>query len=301
LQDSNSARCPPQGQYRVPHISIEPPDFNRVSGTLPHIRPPTRGDQIILGTRDFELEGPESGVNKEELAEQGFVIVPRILSEHSLQQIEGAIEERRSSPSSRTRQGEFFGMRNLLSAVPEVESLARSETLRSIVEPILGKRSAAVRGLYFDKTPAANWRLGWHQDRAIAVRERFDIPDFGPWSVKAGVQHVFPPVDVLAEMLTVRVHLDPCDATTGALKVIPGSHQGLLTEAEVEQLLQVRGEHTCVVERGDAVVMRPLIAHGSEKAQNPSRRRVVHLEYAARPLPEPLAWNDYVPLMRRAF
>jgi hypothetical protein len=39
----------------------------------------------------------------------------------------------------------------------------------------IGAEARPVRAILFDKSPAANWALGWHQDRTIAVRERRDV------------------------------------------------------------------------------------------------------------------------------
>ena len=66
-----------------------------------------------------------------------------------------------------------------------------------------------MRAILFDKTPATNWSLGWHQDRTIAVAKRADVNGFGPWTVKSGLLHVAPPFDILVRMVTLRVHLDP--------------------------------------------------------------------------------------------
>lgn len=237
-----------------------------------------------------------------ELEERGFVVRPRLVDEPVLHRLEQAIRCHARSQNGRKRRGELFGMRNLLVSIPEVRDFACSSTLREVVEPILGDGAAAVRGLYFDKTPAANWRLGWHQDKAIAVKDRFNLPGYGPWSIKAGVHHVFPPLEVLAQMVTVRVHLDSCDEMSGALQVIPGTHRrAMVNESDYLSSAAEAGVTTCTVERGDAVIMRPLLAHASAKARNPSQRRVVHLEYAARPLPTPMLWNEYVPFRQQAF
>ena len=67
------------------------------------------------------------------------------------------------------------GTRNLLS-VPAVRELATSEPVRRLVEPVLGPNAFAVRGILFNKLPGANWKVPWHQDCAIAVRERKDMP-----------------------------------------------------------------------------------------------------------------------------
>lgn len=72
----------------------------------------------------------------------------------------------------------------------------------------------------FDKASDANWNLAWHQDVTIAVQRQMDVPGFGPWSVKDGIVHVQPPEEVLNAMVAIRVHLDPCGADNGPLRVI---------------------------------------------------------------------------------
>jgi len=37
--------------------------------------------------------------------------------------------------------------------------------------------------------------------------------------------------------------------------------------------------------------MRPLLLHASSASQSPRHRRVIHLEYAAEPLPGGLQWH----------
>ena len=127
------------------------------------------------------------------------------------------------------------GIGNLLELVPSVKILAQSPEIRSLVEPILGDGARVVRGIFFDENPTTNWKVPWHQDLSIAVKNRLDLPDYHPWSVKAGISHVQPPRAILEQMLTVRIHLDRTDESNGALKVIPGSHrQGKLSNLEID-------------------------------------------------------------------
>ena len=44
---------------------------------------------------------------------------------------------------------------------------------------------------------------------------RVESPGYGPWTVKAGIAHVRPPIGVLEGMLTLRVHLDDCGPGRG--------------------------------------------------------------------------------------
>ncbi|MEA2640920.1 MAG: hypothetical protein QOF51_2314 [Chloroflexota bacterium] len=198
-------------------------------------------------------------------------------------------------PRSR-RRGTVYAMRNLL-AIEAVRRLAGSQAVLGLVRPILGDGAFPVRAIYFDKTRDANWKVPWHQDLAIAVRERRDIPGFGPWSVKAGVVHVQPPAPVLQQMLTVRVHLDPTDEANGPLRVLPGSHRlGVVPTVEIGRLHASMAEVTCLVPRGAALLMRPLLVHASSEARDDAHRRVIHVEYAAGDLPGGLEWWEHSPV-----
>jgi hypothetical protein len=167
-----------------------------------------------------------------------------------------------------------------------VQRLARSPAVRALVEPILGSAAFAFRATLFDKTPAANWLVAWHQDRTVPVVVRTDEAGFGPWSVKDGVVYVQPPDAVLRELLAVRVDLDGSAADSGGLRVLSGTHRdGVLSPAAiVERRVRVLAATPEVPKHG-ALVMRPLLVHASSRTNVPQHRRVVHLEFAPRELP----------------
>ncbi len=183
-------------------------------------------------------------------------------------------------------------VRNLL-RIPAVRTLANDPYIHDLIEKILGPGAKPVRGILFDKTPQENWNVLWHQDLSIAVKERYDIPGYGPWSVKDGVPHVQPPRTVLEQMLTIRIHLDDCGDDNGPLRVIPSSHTaGVLSSAAIEQWKQRSNIVTCTGPKGSALLIRPLLLHASGKATAPTRRRVIHLEYAATELNTALQWYE---------
>lgn len=185
------------------------------------------------------------------------------------------------------------GLRDLAATVHEVAALAELPVARGLASAVLGREAFAVRTLFFDKNPAANWKVAWHQDLTIAVRGQREVAGFGPWSVKAGIPHVQPPVAVLERMITLRLHLDACDAGNGALRVLPTSHlAGRLTAAAIQTWREREPELTCAVPRGGILLMRPLLLHASAPAVHPRHRRVVHIEFAAEDLPGGLAWFE---------
>lgn len=155
----------------------------------------------------------------------------------------------------------------------------------------LGAGARPVRALLFDKSAKSNWSLGWHQDRTIAVHERHHVRGFGPWTVKNGRPHVVPPTDLLSAMLTLRVHLDPVGRRNAPLRVAPGSHRlGRIPERRIESVVKRCGEFLCLAEAGDTWAYSTLILHASAAAQEPRARRVLHVDFAAHDLPDPLRW-----------
>jgi len=186
------------------------------------------------------------------------------------------------------------GARNLLDE-PRIATLATSPTLRPFADAVLGEACFAVRALFFDKTAEANWKVVWHQDLSVAARERIDLPGYGPWTDKAGVPHVQPPVDVLEHMIAIRLHLDPCGEDNGPVRVLNGTHRlGRLSAQAVDDLRAQLPESVCLAPEGALLAFRPLLLHASSPARRPMHRRVIHIEYAAQPLASPLAWHRQV-------
>lgn len=187
------------------------------------------------------------------------------------------------------------GVRNLFAVAPSVQALATSPAVRSVAEAVLGPGAFAVRAILFDKTPGANWKVVWHQDLTIAVRGRAHVAGFGPWSEKAGVVHVQPPAELLERMLAVRVHLDDCGPDNGPVRVLSRSHRvGRLSGSAIDAWRAATTPVDCLVVRGGILAFRPLILHASSPATVAGHRRVVHIEFAAEELPEPLEWHSRV-------
>jgi ectoine hydroxylase-related dioxygenase (phytanoyl-CoA dioxygenase family) len=183
------------------------------------------------------------------------------------------------------------GERNLLDVLA-IRQLACSKAIRKLARLVLGDNCFAVRGILFNKTDGTNWKVTWHQDCVISVAERTEIPGWGPWSIKAGVNHVRPSSEIVSRMLAIRIHLDECGAENGPLRVIPGSHKhGFLSDRQIQDWPKTEAV-TCTANRGDAILMRPLLLHSSPLATVPSSRRIIHLEFAAEELPNGAEWKD---------
>ena len=227
------------------------------------------------------------------LDRDGYAIVPDVIDPPTVDALRAAVAQLTAGEAVRRRSG-TYGIRHLLALIPEVARLAASAPLRKLIEAVLGPECFAVRGTFFDKPPDANWKLGWHQDSVIAVRQQIDTTGFGPWSTKAGICQVQPPVEFMARMVAARVHLDDCHADNAPLRVLPGSHRHGWLDDEIDDWKSRVPEVACLVPAGGVLLMRPLLLHASSTAAAPAHRRVIHLEYAAEELPGGLEWHDRV-------
>jgi ectoine hydroxylase-related dioxygenase (phytanoyl-CoA dioxygenase family) len=205
-----------------------------------------------------------SRVLRRQVEVDGFAVVPACLDEGAVEHLCKQFDDTQHP------------QRNLLS-VPSVRQLATSKRVREVMEAALGPKCFAVRGIFFNKTQSANWKVVWHQDLTISVRERKDVDGFGSWTMKGGVLHVQPPADLMNGMLAIRLHLDESGPDNGPLRVIAGSHnQGRLS---AEQVASLKKENaiTCCVPKGGALLMRPMLLHASSACVIPKPRRVIPL------------------------
>ncbi|MGN6818037.1 MAG: phytanoyl-CoA dioxygenase family protein [Sphingomonas sp.] len=180
-----------------------------------------------------------------------------------------------------------------LTGIPALNDLLNARgAIGALVARHLGPAARPVRMILFDKSAATNWALGWHQDRTIVVRNRSEVPGFGPWTIKAGMLHVAPPIDLLERMMTIRIHLDPVLGTNAPLLVAPGSHRlGKVAEDDIATAVARLGAVVaCLAAAGDVWAYATPILHASDASGEPRRRRVLQVDYAAEELPGGLEW-----------
>jgi ectoine hydroxylase-related dioxygenase (phytanoyl-CoA dioxygenase family) len=205
--------------------------------------------------------------------DSGFAILPGVFSAAELAPVADA-------GSSALLRRSRAGARNALSH-PAFAALACDARLLQIASRVLEGEAFPFRATLFDKSKHSNWLVVWHQDTALPLRARRDVPGWGPWSTKAGVLYAHAPGEALSRIVALRVHLDDSTAENGPLRVLGGTHlQGILTDAEIREKVRAIAPIECVVSRGGVVVMRPLLVHSSSKALGPLPRRVLHIEYA---------------------
>lgn len=130
------------------------------------------------------------------------------------------------------------GIRNAEKKFPSIFKLVSSKALIDEAQKVLGKKPRVVRVIFFNKTMEKNWLVTWHQDKTVTVNKKFNLKGWEPWSLKDGTHHVQPPVEILNQMVTFRVHLDPTTNENGCLKVILRSHKhGIIKQKQIDEIV----------------------------------------------------------------
>lgn len=210
------------------------------------------------------------------LEQRGFEILPECLQKSDVEALAIALDQ---APLHRSR----AGMRNALQ-IDAVRQLALDPSILKFSREALGEQALPFRATLFDKSPDSNWLVVWHQDTALPICARKDVPGWGPWSVKEGVTCAHAPAEALEQVLAIRIHLDDSTIENGPLRVLPGTHQaGVLSNDAIHGLSLKVPEVVCQLPAGGILLMKPLLVHASSKVLQSKRRRVLHIEYCSRP------------------
>ncbi len=202
-----------------------------------------------------------------QIESNGYCLLNGVFSAEECAQLAADLQQSLTvaDPKIVQRRGDvIYGARDLLRVFPPAAHLARREPLLGLLRQALGESYGLVRGLFFDKPEGAGWSLPWDRDLTIAVKDN-KLPSraFSHPTFKAGIPHVEAPSELLAEMLTLRIHLDDVTEANGPLRVAPGSHRLAAGANTVDGDGQVRTQEIICAAAGDVLVMRPLLLHSS--------------------------------------
>ena len=229
--------------------------------------------------------------HKKEIEENGFTVINHVFTSEETEQLINVIQQADHTQETFRKTKDLFAIRQFLKEIPAAASLILTQKLSTIISQLFGNDYTVVKSIYFDKPGTSNWFVAYHQDLTISVNEKAEIAGFGPWSVKQNQYAVQPPLSILENNFTIRLHLDDTDENNGALRVIPGSHRKGIYRPETIDW-NVESEVFCNVLKGGIMIMRPLLLHASSRTNNEHQRRVAHIEFSNQQLPAPLRWSE---------
>jgi hypothetical protein len=142
----------------------------------------------------------------------GFRIVSGVLdpgdASHLLRMLE-------ASPLTRSRAGARHLMKH-----PAVSDVANDPRLLAIASGFLGPSAVPYRATLFDKSSERNWLVTWHQDVALPLQDRRDVPGWSSWSIKSGITYAHAPATALSRVVALRLHFDDSRENNGPLRLV---------------------------------------------------------------------------------
>jgi ectoine hydroxylase-related dioxygenase (phytanoyl-CoA dioxygenase family) len=226
-----------------------------------------------------------------ELSDNGFVIINDIYSFTEVEKILSVIENTNSDNETFRKKNDLFAIRQFLKEVPNISNLVLNDKLISILEKLFEGKYFVVKSIYFDKPPSSNWYVSYHQDLTISVDKKIEIDGFGFWTIKHNQFSVQPTLNILQNIVTVRIHLDDTTASNGALKVVTKSHvKGIYRPETIDWTIEK--EEVCNVKKGGIMLIKPLLLHSSGRTTDNLQRRVIHIEFSNIELPQELNWSE---------
>lgn len=228
---------------------------------------------------------------KDKISIDGFAVIDHVFTDGEVDNLLLAISQADTSRPAFRKTNDLFAIRQFLKEVPATVDLIFNSKLNSIISNLFGDDYFVVKCIYFDKPESSNWFVSYHQDLTISVDKKLDVDGFGPWTTKQNQFAVQPPLGILQDNFTIRIHLDNTNEENGALKVIPGSHlKGIYRPETIDWTLEA--ETACSVMKGGIMFMKPLLLHSSGRTTNNEKRRVIHLEFSRSSLPGSLQWSE---------
>jgi ectoine hydroxylase-related dioxygenase (phytanoyl-CoA dioxygenase family) len=230
---------------------------------------------------------------KEQISRDGFAIVENIFTNKEVDAIVSIISQADTSKPTFRKTTELFAIRQFFKEVPEAINIVFIDKLNHLIAHLFGKEFFVVKSIYFDKPEHSNWFVSYHQDLTISVDRKFDIEGYGPWTTKHNQFAVQPPLEILQDNFTLRIHLDETNEDNGALRVIRSSHmKGIYRPETIDWAIET--EEICSVPKGGVMLMKPLLLHSSGRTTNNNKRRVIHIEFSRKTLPEKLNWAEFL-------
>jgi len=226
-----------------------------------------------------------------EISDKGYTTIDNIYTEEEIESILQTIEQVDKTNDTFRKSKDLFAIRQFLKEVPTSIPLVFNYNLKNIIQELFGDNYFVVKSIYFDKPEDSNWYVSYHQDLTISVENKIEKDGYGSWTLKQNQYAVQPPLEILENIFTIRIHLDRTDENNGALKVIPKSHLKNIYRPELIDWTN-ETESICNVDRDGIMIMKPLLLHSSSRTTNKQKRRVIHIELSNRELPADMNWSE---------
>lgn len=220
--------------------------------------------------------------HKRALDENGFSIIENCFNESELSIMLNFIEDNKFD----------FSERQVLNRFPKIQEIIfKNDNFIKLFNTICDESYFLSKAIYFNKLPKSNWFVSYHQDLSISVKNKIEEKGYHSWTNKKGQLGVIPPLFILENSITFRIHIDKTNEKNGVLKVISKSHKKGIIRVDDNFEASKEGEEViCNIDKGGIMIMKPLLLHSSQKSISEKDRRVIHLEFCNQEIP--MGWLE---------
>lgn len=195
--------------------------------------------------------------------QHGFTVARHVVDDHTVQFLRQHLATCDVAPNG------LVPLRQ--DADPVAQTLARDPRLLTLAAEVLGEPADLFALTYVVKPARSPWRVAWHQDGE-------------PWRRQWGIERA----------VTLWLALDASGPDNGGLRMVPGSHRGILLALErVDDPFDVFGWASprdpvhelqavdVVLEVGDVSAHHPAMVHASGPNRSDGPRRALSLRFRA--------------------
>jgi len=240
-------------------------------------------EDVVEKLKSIKLE-QKSLINVEQFKETGTQVINEIYSIEAINSITSIIEN-----IFYTRMINENGEPLKILPSKNLYQLLFNEGLQGVIRSIDGQANL-IFARYYNKAPQANWFTVLHQNLTIPVKEKLPVEGFTGWSKKDGITSVMAPSGLLQNLFSIFIYLEDIDESSGALKIVPGSHHKILSIQERNALSENSLAKICPVPRGGVHIIKPLLLQGFSKLKAFKKSSFIQLDFCSIELPGGLQW-----------
>ncbi len=164
-------------------------------------------------------------IKKAELAKNGYAILEHFYNNKEVTALINCINHAINNDNRRfTKTKDVIAIRQLINDIPELKKILFNNPIKILLSTLFKTNYFLTKAIYFDKPKESNWFVAFHQDLSISVDKKVTLKNYKNWTYKKEQYGVQPPIAILEDTVTLRIHLDDTNQYNGALKVIPKSH-----------------------------------------------------------------------------
>lgn len=197
-----------------------------------------------------------------------------------------SLQEVRSIEALIKRNG-ILNAENILQKAPQSFDYLKNVKLRKLLKKI-DPRAVLVDAVFFE----SQFPYDFQQTLKLPLKKRNIPHNLTLWGYPAEENFEKPDkVQLYEKTFAVQIFFKNIEANTGALNVIPGSHQRELSPLEVRLITDNVSANACEVKKGDVLIYKPLIISSIEESSSPKKKQSVVLWFSSYQLPVQYTWN----------